>query len=266
MPSPDEELERAKARLPAATVAIEAYWDGDTSGWFVVLAAVVKGDAGYKGTSLWCSQGNDFRLFNGQVPPWGEAGRATELGQALATPLGVPFYFPSPDHPEDNCPRWWEQDKGAPCRRCGIPLLQRDSCPWRGLCHHCHVAEKQEAKEAAWSPEERAGPRCHICGKPARTGLDRPPRCPACLDRYVDYECTRCGAHVRILKTDKHTDVCDACDLRERFAGVPEGDRQTIQAAAHTAESSGVFTAHRILDWSLGDVIKLVYMIRSGRV
>jgi hypothetical protein len=140
------DLRRAKARLPAAAVAIEAYWDGDSSGWFVVLVAVVGGDAGYEGRSLWASKGYDFRLFTGQVPPWPEARRAAELGQALATPLGVPFYFPSPDHPEDDCPRWWERDKGTPCRRCGIPLLQRDPCSHRGVCYQCHLAEEKQAR------------------------------------------------------------------------------------------------------------------------
>lgn len=60
------------------------------------------------------------RLFKGQAPPWGEARCATEFGQALATSLGVPFYFPSPDHPEVDCPRWWERDQGTPCCGCGI--------------------------------------------------------------------------------------------------------------------------------------------------
>jgi hypothetical protein len=265
MPSPDEELERAKARLPAATVAIEAYWDGDTSGWFVVLVAVVKGDTGYEDTSLWSSEGNDFRLFNGQTPPWGEARRAAELGPALAAALGVPFYFPSPDHPEDDCPRWWERDQGTPCRRCGVQLLQRDPCPWRGVCYYCHLAEEKEAREAAWSPEERVGPRCELCGKPAQAGVDGPQRCPACLDRYDDYQCTRCSTHVCILKALEHTDVCDMCDLRERFAEAPETDRQTIQAAAHQGEGSGLLAARRILGWPLSDAISLVHMIRSGR-
>jgi hypothetical protein len=40
MPRRDEELRRARALLPKTTVAIEARWEGDTSGWFVVLLAI----------------------------------------------------------------------------------------------------------------------------------------------------------------------------------------------------------------------------------
>ena len=91
--------------------------------------------------------GGDIRIFNGQVPPWPEAVRPKEAGEDLAARLGIPFFFASPQHPEDRCPRWWEQSQAYPCRRCGIPLLQCDPCPWRGACYSCHLAEQKEQKE-----------------------------------------------------------------------------------------------------------------------
>jgi hypothetical protein len=38
-------------------------------------------------------KGGDVRLLQGTVPPWPEEVAAEELGQELATALGVPFVF-----------------------------------------------------------------------------------------------------------------------------------------------------------------------------
>jgi hypothetical protein len=157
----DDILAKAAA-IPQSPVAIEAFWDGDSSGWFVVLTAIIERASpqhpGYREFDLACLRGagGDLRLFNGQVPPWPEARLAHEAGQQVAARLGVPFYFPSPDYPEDQCPRWWEQDRGYPCRRCGIPLLQHDPCPWRGVCYQCHLALEHEKKPGGPESEESA--------------------------------------------------------------------------------------------------------------
>src|SRR5262245_57424494 len=120
-----EQLLAEAGALPERPVAFEAFWDGDTSGWFVTLSAILKSETGYRDSFLGMIRGGgDIRLFNGQAPPWGEARLAREVGDELAARFGVPFYFPSPNHPEDECPRWWEQHQGYPCRRCGILLLQ----------------------------------------------------------------------------------------------------------------------------------------------
>ena len=140
-----EELVTEIAALPRRPVAFEAYWDGDSHGWSVALMAVLRSDneAGYEDRVLFESRFGDIRLFNGQVPPWPEAEIASRLGNALSAKFGAPFYFPSPNHPEDDCPQWWEQGRGSPCRRCGIPLYQDDNLPWRGCCYFCHMAEQR---------------------------------------------------------------------------------------------------------------------------
>lgn len=266
---PTQEAIINKATLvPAPPVAIEAFWDGDTSGWYVVLTMLyAAGSAAappYRQFDLAVMQGEggDFRLFNGHAPPWPEAVRAREAGRELAARLGIPFFFASPEHPEDSCPRWWEQDQGYPCRRCGIPLLQHDPCPWRGICHFCNLAEEQEKKEAQLSPEDRAGARCAICGKPASSPTEEPSRCPECRNRYDEYECSRCGGHVTILKTIDHTDACSTCDLTARLAQVSDGDKQSIRAAAaEGGELRGVAAAKRILGWPLHDAISAVRQI-----
>src|SRR5258706_4864249 len=260
LPNREELLAKADA-LPERPVAIEASWDGHSSGWYVCLTAILKAETGYRDCHLWALQdGGDLRLFNGQVPPWGEAVLAREVGEALAAKFGVPFYFPSPDHPETDCPRWWEQDQGYPCRRCGILLLQRgDPLLWRGVCYHCHLAEEREKKEAQWTPEERAGPRCHICGNPAKATRDESWMCPNCLERYEDYQCSRCGVMVRILKTEPHSDICSRCYIRARLDMVPAEQREAIWAA-HASGGEGVAlgVAMDLLEWDLYDALAAV--------
>jgi hypothetical protein len=93
--------------LPGRPAAIEAFWDGDTDGWFVVLAAAtIEPEA--EADLAFLRHGGDLRVFNGQVPPWPEAQEAQATGQALAEHFGVPFHFASPDVPDDAAPRWRE--------------------------------------------------------------------------------------------------------------------------------------------------------------
>lgn len=140
----------ARARnLDQRPLAIEAFWDGDTTGWFLVLAALMSDGASARPREVDLAvlrEGGDFRLFTGEVPPWPEALFASQVGQQIAHEIGVPFYFPSPSEPEDACPRWWEREQGTPCKTCGIPLLQRDTTPWKGTCYPCHLREEHRTK------------------------------------------------------------------------------------------------------------------------
>lgn len=255
-----DDLIRKAGEIPAPPVAIEAFWDGEPTGWFVVLTMIyVDGSVRERqhrdfDLAVLRDEGGDLRIFNGQVPPWPEAVRAKEAGEHLAARFRIPFFFASPQHPEDGCPRWWEQSQAYPCCRCGIPLLQRDPCPWRGVCYHCHEAEEKEKREAQWSPEQRAAPRCGICGMPATEGASPEPRCPDCLARYKYYECSGCGTKVTTLKSLDHATVCSSCELSARLANVSESDRQAIRiAVAKEGEGPGIIAAMDILGWSLLD-------------
>ncbi|GAA1069185.1 MULTISPECIES: hypothetical protein [Kitasatospora] len=105
---PDAEgLVAAVAGLPFRVGAIEAVWDGDTFGWFVVLLAVAAEPCAEHRLAV-LRGGGDLRLFNGAVPPWPEAVEADRVGRELADRLGVPFHFASPRTPDDAAPRWWE--------------------------------------------------------------------------------------------------------------------------------------------------------------
>jgi hypothetical protein len=260
-------LEQIMAKADALTqppVAFEAFWDGDSNGWFVTLTAIMKVGDNYQDHYLGAMRdGGDLRLFNGQVPPWPEAQLARKAGEELAARFGVPFYFPSPDHPEEYCPRWWEQAQGIPCRRCGILLLQANSYPWPGICYDCHLVEEREARETKWSPEERAGPRCEICGNPAKGWLDSSQLCSKCLDRYMTYQCSRCKSRVLILKTVDHTDMCWLCDLQTRLEAVSESDREAIRTAAITGgECAGIDAVIRLLGWGLHDAVAAVKALK----
>ncbi len=131
--------------------AIEALWDGDTTGWGVELAVVVNGtEPGEQFASLHLDflRGvtGDFRIFRDEVPPWPEALEATRLGEKLAQHLSVPFHFPSPAHPEDECPHWWQLASSKPCSDCGVPLIQNEPCPWKGTCYRCHLRRERSAE------------------------------------------------------------------------------------------------------------------------
>ena len=93
--------------LAGRPAAIEAFWDGDSEGWFVVLAAAMTEPDSEAGLAF-IRHGGDLRLFNGQVPPWPEAQEAEATGRALARHFGVSFHFASPDVPDDAAPRWRE--------------------------------------------------------------------------------------------------------------------------------------------------------------
>lgn len=96
LPSIDVLYSRASALRP---LAIEAVWDGDTvHDWFVVLLAITEDPTGGFAEHFlaMCTQTHG--------PP---AERGREIGAALASRLEVPFFFASPERPDDQAPRWW---------------------------------------------------------------------------------------------------------------------------------------------------------------
>jgi hypothetical protein len=128
--------------------AFQALWDGDTEGWMVCLDAVFASGATHTASSLVVLRfGGDIRLFQGTVPPWPEARVATELGEALATHFGVPFWFPSPVEPDSDCPAWWEQDRAHPCQDCGKLILPRKTphLP-NDICYQCYLQREARAE------------------------------------------------------------------------------------------------------------------------
>jgi hypothetical protein len=141
------------AGIKAATaepVALEALWDGDTQGWFLELSVVIREDSNPRAPSYRSrplsvlSFGSDFRLFNGTVPPWPEAVLAQRVGPLVAEKLRIPFWFPSPNEPDDGCPHWWQQDAAIPCQDCGKPIIPTTS-PYlpKEVCYPCHLRRER---------------------------------------------------------------------------------------------------------------------------
>jgi hypothetical protein len=259
-------ISKAQALEPAP-LAIEAFWDGDTNGWFVVLAAVIPDGTSFKVTDLCVlSDGGDIRLFNGAVPPWPEARRAVELGNRVASSLNIPFFFASPDHPELDSPHWWERERAYPCERCPTLLLPDKQGARQPLCSTCSTDAAREAKEATWTAAERAGPRCHICGDPAKGELDSEPVCARCLERYEVYRCTSCGGRVRVSRESRRGDRCGACELRERIAGLSSSERASI---VHAAETKGrihaIIAAKELLRCGLHEADEAVALLLRAK-
>jgi hypothetical protein len=257
MPPTLDELIATVAALPTPPVAFEAFWDGDTNGWWLDLSAVVPQASGYTAILICCLHGGDTRSFSAQ---------AQDLGAALAACFGLPFYFPSPNNPEDDCPHWWQQDQATPCRRCGIPLLQRPDSRRRGICYFCHLEEEREQRAAALTPEERAGPRCDICGGPALPASGTTIHCPVCRERYRMYECQGCGAMVRTALDYwfAAADRCMRCSARDRLTALPAEQREAIRCAR---AAQGERIARNMLEdlpgWSFEEALIAVRLLET---
>ena len=71
----------------------------------------------------------------------------SKLGDYLSKKYKVPFYFPSPDHWDDDCPNWWEQSKGIKCEDCGKIVIPSDSkYLQKNICFHCHTIRESNDK------------------------------------------------------------------------------------------------------------------------
>jgi hypothetical protein len=143
--------------LPGQPVAIEALWDGDTSGWFLCVSLITRrpNTKDYDTHSLELpSYGGDIRLFQGTVPPWPEAEIARRVGEQIARTKSLEVYFPSPKDPDDDCPHWWERDQAIPCRSCGKPLVRRSQGSHlpADQCYPCHLAEERQRDLIADKP------------------------------------------------------------------------------------------------------------------
>lgn len=147
---------KASQRSPEA---FQALWDGDSDGWGVDLEVVFRSKGRYQRSHLvFLRFGGDVRLFHGAVPPWPEAKVAAELGTALAEHFGVPFWFPSPTEPDDDCPSWWEQDRAHHCEDCDKLILPRNSphLP-QEVCFSCHLRREERAKLRGDEPASATG-------------------------------------------------------------------------------------------------------------
>jgi hypothetical protein len=143
-----EQIEKAGGR----PTVLEALWDGDTQGWFLVLDLYVE-----TGKHFWkkeeiihlgiVSFGGDIRLFTGEVPAWPEAELAKEWGNKACEKYGLTFYFPSDKEPDNNCPSWTQRHLAIKCADCGKLIIPTES-PYlpKEICYSCHLKREQNEK------------------------------------------------------------------------------------------------------------------------
>lgn len=144
----DQEIKKAGGR----PTVLEAIWDGDTQGWFLLLNLYI--ETGYL---FWkketvkhlgiVSFGGDIRLFTGGVPAWPEAELAKDLGRKASEKYGLTFYFPSDEHPDYDCPTWTKRHLGITCADCGKLIIPTDS-PYlpKDVCYNCHLKREQNER------------------------------------------------------------------------------------------------------------------------
>lgn len=242
--------------LPSHPIAFQAQWDGDSDGWFVYFEAITEDGLSHHIGSL--RYGSDLRLFNGQVPPWPEAVVAQQIGEEFAKRYGAEFYFPSPNHPEIDCPEWNERHLGILCRRCSIPLLPDSYGGKNGICHSCGIVEEQEQREAAWTDEERAGPRCHMCGNPATGEFNQGPACQRCVDKYMVSQCEGCGATLTSTKSSGPRPFCSDCLIQKLVQSLTETQKEAIRESLPQGKLRAMSSTMKIVGCSLYEARDIV--------
>lgn len=130
-------------------VCIQALWDGDTSGWFLILSVVLKTGVLFnkKFEEMYLTtikKGGDIRIFNGEVPPWPEAVIAQDIGKRLTKEFSAEFFFPSPNQPDDECPNWLNRKNAIHCVACKKLIIPSWSQYRRkDMCYSCEINTKQ---------------------------------------------------------------------------------------------------------------------------
>lgn len=147
-----ETLENAIKMAGGKPKVLEALWDGDTNGWFIVLHLYIETQ-----TTPWIKEeirrigvvsfGGDIRLFTGEVPAWPEAVLTKEWGQKIREKYGIIFYFPSDNEPDDDCPGWLQRHLAINCADCNKLIIPTNS-PYlpKDICYNCHLNREQNEK------------------------------------------------------------------------------------------------------------------------
>ena len=144
-----ENFEVEIKKLGSKPKVLEALWDGDTTGWFLLLHVYTHPSWFFKPEKRHfigvITLGGDIRLFNNEVPSWPEAELAKEIGAQAKAKYNLRFYMPS-EEPDNDCPSWTDRHKGINCADC-TKLIIPSTSPYlpKGICYSCHL--KREFSE-----------------------------------------------------------------------------------------------------------------------
>ena len=147
-----EKFDEEVKKLRATPQVLEALWDGDTTGWFLLLYVYTHSGWLFKTEKRHfigdITLGGDIRLFNQEVPPWPEAELAKEIGAQAKAKYNLKFYMPS-EEPDDDCPSWTERYKAINCADCN-KLIIPTSSPYlpKDICYSCHLKREFSKKRS----------------------------------------------------------------------------------------------------------------------
>lgn len=141
-----DKLDKEIKKVGGKPMVLEALWDGDTNGWYLLLYL-------YTVTSYWFLKRNK-RHFLGEVSrPEGDGyyhdGKITvallaeEFGKRAIEKYNLIFYFPSKDKEDDDCPTWAERHLGISCEDCNKLILPQESLYLpKEICYPCYLKRK----------------------------------------------------------------------------------------------------------------------------
>lgn len=215
-------------QIKGTPIAVEALWDGDTHGWFLMMFVIIKTK-----NRIWraskiktyhlgnLSHGGDIRLFNGTVPPYPEATLATEIGNKLSEKYNLEFFFPSPIKPDDSCPHWTERDKAINCADCNKLIIPTESphLP-KDVCFNCHLTREKNENIKMKKPHDN-GVNLFLCkGEEINKVGYASDFKSFTISKFIDYEIandTYKGVQVIIIKNNKMKSIADSLeDLIQR--------------------------------------------------
>ncbi|MFY0673894.1 MAG: hypothetical protein JXQ87_10835 [Bacteroidia bacterium] len=129
---------------------IEALWHRNLGEWFIELNLIVEkglinkelstqflGNISSATKSFICTAEN----------PFPQADYTKEIGGKLREKYDLEFYFPSPNDPDNNCPRWHEKERGIECNACKkLMFPNRYPNMQKNLCYNCNL-QREQVKE-----------------------------------------------------------------------------------------------------------------------
>ena len=129
--------------MPGKPVVLEVLWEGDTHGWYLCITVYKKS------IGLFRSKLDEYylgRIIVGKgIKPSAnlrltEAFLADEYGKKAIAKYGLIFYFPSPDKPDDDCPKWTERHMAIHCGDCEKLIIPTNG-PYlpKDICYNCHL-------------------------------------------------------------------------------------------------------------------------------
>lgn len=138
-----EKLDNAIQKINGEPIVLESLWDGDTSGWFLSLFLYTKTNVLFDKTIKRHLLGKVY--LDGENDQ--EAFLAKELGENAAKKYNLEFYFPSPNEPDDDCPKWTDRHLAVNCKNCNKLIIPTTSSyiP-KHICYNCHITHEQNQK------------------------------------------------------------------------------------------------------------------------